>query len=95
MFTSLEKWQKAPETTCTRSSGRRCLSFLPAWICVSRRTRWALTRGNRLPEVPTDRLGVKRPAGRAADIGPYEIASMRRFLEKPKAPRNSPISRWT
>ena len=86
MFQSLEKWQKASGHDMHSIVGTPLFEFSPSLDLRFQADSLGVDQGQSLPEVPTDRLGVKRPAGRAADIGPYEIAGVRRFLEKPKAP---------
>ena len=86
MFQSLEKWQKASGHDMHSIVGVPLFEFSPSLDLRFQADSPGVDQGQSLVEVPTDRLGVKRPAGRAADIGPYEIAGLRRFLPKPKTP---------
>jgi parallel beta-helix repeat protein len=87
-FTSLGKWQAASRFDRHSVVAAPTFEFSPGMDLRPQPDSAGVDQGELLPEVPADRLGVKRPQGRAADIGPYEIAGTRRLVERPKVPTN-------
>ncbi len=85
-FTDLGKWQKASGFDKHSVVAAPIFEFSPGIDLRLQPDSAGVDQGELRAEVPTDRLGVKRPQGRAADIGPYEIAGTRRLVERPKVP---------
>ena len=86
LYASLEKWQQASGLDAHSVNGPPTFEFSPRMDLRLQSDSLGVDQGQSLADVPIDMLGRKRPAGPAADIGPYEIAGTRRILEKPKMP---------
>ncbi|MBM3475397.1 MAG: DUF1565 domain-containing protein [Armatimonadetes bacterium] len=85
-FTSLDAWQKASGFDQHSVVAAPMFEFAPGLDLRLQPDSAGADQGEPLSDVPADRRGVQRPQGRAADMGPHEIAGTRRLLERPKVP---------
>jgi len=87
VFQTLEQWQKESSNDLHSVLGAPMFEFAPGLNFRLQPDSLGVDQGQSIPDVPVDMLGFPRPAGQA-DIGPYEIASMQRKVDKPKMPEN-------
>lgn len=86
-FTRLDKWQKASGFGTHSVVAAPLFEFSPGLDFRLQPDSAGVDQGQLLEEVRRDMRGLNRPLGRAADIGPFEIAGTRRQLERPSLPK--------
>ena len=87
-FTQLDKWQKASGFDTHGVVAAPVFEFSPGLDLRLQPDSLGVDQGALLPDAPTDADGRKRPLGKAADIGPFEIVGTRQVLERPAVPTN-------